>query len=288
MKFLSIALFVCLASAWAQTPLPNLPDETVIATFDDGVTMTMGEFKRIYVVLPPETQKQAMQNRQSFLQQWALMRKLAKMAQDDKLDQLSPSKESLEYYRLAILSQAKMDDAAIHTAVLPSQVSEYYESHKDRYRQVRVKAIYIGLGGRKISDAEAKAKATRIAAQARAGADFTKLVRENSDDETSKAKDGEFVTLRANDNIPDAVRAAIFKLNRGEISDPVAQPNGYYIFRAEEISFRPYEDVRDDIFTELKQQNYAEWVEKTKRAASVAYNSLEFVGAVPLNTMQRK
>jgi peptidyl-prolyl cis-trans isomerase C len=288
MKFYSIALFVCLASAAAQTPLPNLPDETVIATFDDGVTMTMGEFKRIYVVLPPETQKQAMQNRQSFLQQWALMRKLAKMAQDDKLDQLSPSKESLEYYRLAILSQAKMDDAAIHTAVLPSQVSEYYESHKDRYRQVRVKAIYVGLGGRKISDAEAKAKATRIAAQARAGADFTKLVRENSDDETSKAKDGEFVTIRANDNIPDAVRAAIFKLNRGEISDPVAQPNGYYIFRAEEISFRPYEDVRDDIFTELKQQNYAEWVEKTKRAASVAYNSLEFVGAVPLNTMQRK
>src|SRR4051794_14476520 len=119
MKFLSIPLLVCLASAWAQMPIPTLPEETVIATFDDGATMTMGEFKRIYAVLPPENQKQAMANRQGFLEQWALMRKLAKMAQDEQLDKLSPSKESLEYYRLAILSQAKMDEAAMHTAVLP-------------------------------------------------------------------------------------------------------------------------------------------------------------------------
>ena len=40
--------------------LPDLPDETVVATFDDGVKMTMGEFKHLYAVLPPENQQQAM------------------------------------------------------------------------------------------------------------------------------------------------------------------------------------------------------------------------------------
>lgn len=288
MKFSTLAALVCLLPAWAQTPLPKLSEETVIATFEDGATMTMGEFKRIYAVLPPENQKQAMQNRAAFLQQWALMRKLAKMAQEEKLDQLSPSKEALEYYRLAILSQAKMDQAAMQTVVLPSQVSNFYEDNKDRYKQVRVKAIYIAFGGRQVSQAEAKAKAVKLAAQARSGADFVKLVRENSDDATSRAKDGEFLTLRLTDNVPEAVRDAIFKLSRGEVSDPVAQSNGYYIFRAEEISYRPYEDVRDEIFTELKQKNYADWVQKTQREAKVIYNSTDFIGAVPLNTTPHK
>lgn len=283
MKYLGIALFVCLSPVWAQS-LPNLSDETVVATFDDGVKLTMGDFKRIYAVAPPELQKLAVQNRQAFVEQWALMRKLAKMAEDDRIDQLSPTREALEYNRLAILSQAKMDDAAMHTTVLPSQVAEYYETHRDRYRQVRVKAIYIGFGGRRMTASEAKAKAAKLAAQARAGADFVKLVRENSDDETSRAKDGEFLTLRGNDNVPDAVRDTVFKLRQGEVSDPVPQSNGYYIFRAEEISFRPLEDVRDEIFTQVKQQRYADWVDKTRRGNNVTYNNMDFIGAVPLIT----
>jgi peptidyl-prolyl cis-trans isomerase C len=286
MKFLA-ALLVCLGPAFAQK-LPNLPDETVVATFQDGATMTMGEFRRLYVALPPDLQKQAAENRQAFLEHWALMRSLAKMAQEEKLDQFSPSKEALEYYRLALLSQAKMDEQAIHTVVLPSQVREFYDNHKDRYGQVRVKALYIGFGNRKTSEAEAKAKAARLVAQARAGADFVKLVRENSDDESSRAKDGDFLTVRVNDNVPDAVRNAIFKLNKGDVSDPVPQSNGYYIFRAEEVSARPFEEVRDEIFTELKQQNLAEWVDKARRAAKVTYNNMDFIGAVPFTTLQKK
>jgi peptidyl-prolyl cis-trans isomerase C len=286
MKF-AVALFLCLAPIWAQA-LPNLPDETLVATFEDGTKMTMGDFKRIYAALPPDAQRNAMQNRQAFLQQWALMRKLAKIAQEEKLDQLSPTQEALAYNRISILSQAKLDDAGMHTAVLPSQVAEWYETHKDRYRQIRVKAIYIGLGGRKMSDAEAKAKAARLVAQARGGADFVKLVRENSDDETSRAKNGDFLTVTANDNVPEAVRDAIFKLRKGDISDPVPQLNGYYIFRCEEISYRPYEEVRDDIFTELKQRNFSDWIDQMRRDATVVYNSPEFIGAVPFNTMQRK
>lgn len=288
MKFFSLALFVCLAPVWAQSPLPNLSDETVIATFEDGVTMTMGEFKRICAVLPEENRKQALLNRPAFLQQWAVMRRLARLAHEDKLDQLSPSKEQLEYYRLMILSQAKMDEAALHTPVLPSEVLGYYETHRDQFRQVRVKAIYVGFNGAKLTEAAAKAKADRLVKQARGGVDFVKLVRENSDDETSRAKDGEFLTLTASDNIPDAVREAIFKLRAGEISDPVSQPNGYYVFRAEEVSFRPFEDARDEIFAHLKQVSYNLWVESVRRDATIRFNSPEFLGAVPMSTFPPK
>ena len=276
-----LALFFMMVPVWAQSPLPDLPDETVIATFSDGVRMTMGDFKRIYAVLPPENQQQAMQNRQGFLQQWSLMRKLASLAEGDKLDQLSPSKDALEYYRLVILSQAKMGRAMQETTVVPSQVQKYYDENKSRYQQVHVRAIYIGFGGQKRTEADARAKASRLLAAARIGADFARLARENSDDETSRVKDGDFATLRPNDNVPDAVREAIFKLKEGEVSEPIRQPNGYYIFRAETISVRPLPDVRDEIFTELKQKLYQEWLDKTNREAIVIYNSPVFIGAIP-------
>jgi parvulin-like peptidyl-prolyl isomerase len=274
----AIAVLVCLAAS-AQS-LPNLPDETVVAVFDDGVKFTMGDFKRLYPALPADLQKLAAQDRGGFVQQWALMRKLAKMAENDKLDQLSPTKEALEF------SQAKMDDTALHTAVLPSQVAEFYEANQDRYRQVRVKAIYIGLGGRR--KAEAEAKAVRVTSQARAGVDFVKLVRENSDDESSRAKDGDFLTIRGADNLPDDVRAAILRLKKGEVSDPVPQSNGYYIFRVEDISVRPLEEVRDEIFGELKHRHFAEWVDQTRRGVGVQFTNLEFIGAVPFPTTPKK
>src|SRR5579884_104527 len=102
MKFLSAFLFLC-SILPAQTPsvpaLPDLPDETVIAVFDDGAKLTMGEYRKIYAALP--SNQQAMVNdRKAFLEQYALMRKLAHMAEEQKLDKTSPTKESLEFYRL--------------------------------------------------------------------------------------------------------------------------------------------------------------------------------------------
>jgi hypothetical protein len=281
-------LFVCLASAFAQTPLPSLPDETVIATFDDGVTMTMGEFKRIYAVLPAENQPTALQNRAEFLRQWAMMRRLARAAEAEKLDQMSPSKEALEYYRLVILSQARMNQAATQTLVLPSDVARFYEANLNRYKQVRLKAIYVGFGGQKLTESGAKLKASQIAAQARAGADFVKLVRAHSDDPTSRDKAGDFATLRISDSIPDAVREAAFQLKEGEVSEPIRQPNGFYIFRAEKIEVRPLAEVRDEIFTELKQRTYGEWLQNANKEATVVFNNPAFIGAFPANTTPRK
>jgi peptidyl-prolyl cis-trans isomerase C len=283
-------LLVCLASALAQTapPIPNLPDETVIATFDDGVTMTMGEFKRIYAVLPAENQQTALQNRAEFLRQWAMMRRLARDAEAEKLDQLSPSKEALEYYRLVILSQARMNQAATQTLVLPSEVAKFYEANLNRYKQVRLKAIYVGFGGQKLTESGAKLKASQIAAQARAGADFVKLVRAHSDDATSRDKEGDFATLRISDSIPDAVREAAFQLKEGEVSEPIRQPNGFYIFRAEKIEVRPLPEVRDEIFNELKQRTYGEWLQKANKEATVVFNNPAFIGAFPVNTTPRK
>jgi hypothetical protein len=110
MKALLFAVLVCL-SAWAQTPppgvsslpngptaappLPDLPGDAVIAVFDDGSQFTMGDFKAIVGALPDANRRMALISPQYFVQWWAGMRKLAQMAEKDKLDLPAPPRSSL-------------------------------------------------------------------------------------------------------------------------------------------------------------------------------------------------
>ncbi len=262
--------------------LPDIPEKTVIAVFDDGVQLTMGELKQIFAVLPPENQQVAMAQRKTFVEQWALMRKLARMAETDKLDQQSPFKEELLYSRLMVLSQAKLSRAVNDTDLSADEVAKYYDANKDRYKEVRVKALYIALapgeGKTPLTEEQAKQKAQALLAQARGGADFVKLVKANSDDVTSREKDGDFATLRPKDNIPDAIREAVFKLKAGELTEPVRQPNGYYLLRADEINYRPLKDVQQEIFSELQQQRYAQWLKQLNDSTKVQFPEPAFLG----------
>lgn len=296
MKSITLFVFLSLGATWAQTApapstpapqIPNLPEDTVVATFEDGTTFTMGDFRRIYAVLPPANQQMVIHDRNEFLHQWAVMRSLSKMAEELKLGEQSPYKEAIEHARMQVLVQAKINEAINSAIVEPADVVKYYDSNKQKYEQVKVKAIYVafsenpappsspaaaGKGKKALTDAEAKAKAARLLTAIRGGADFVKLVKENSDDQMSREKDGDFATLRMSDNIPDAFRTAVFALKQGEVSEPLRQPNGYYLLRAEEVTFSPLSQVRDAIFNDLKQQHYAQWFEKLNRETKVTVN----------------
>jgi parvulin-like peptidyl-prolyl isomerase len=289
MKYLAAISFVCLHCAFAQPaaqPMPKLPDETPIAEFEDGTKFTMGDFKKVFAVLSPAQQQMALHDRMQFLQQWAFMRKLAHMAEEEKLAEHTPYKEAIEQYRMQILSEAKIADAVNQVVVEASEIIRVYESNKFKYSQVKVKALYIAFGdegesagGKKsLTEAQAETKSKKLLADARDGKDFVKLIKENSDDETSRAKDGDFDTLRQSDNIPDAFRTAVFALKKGEITEPLKQPNGYYLLRAEEVSYRPLSDVRDDIYNELKNAKAREWLDKMNLSTVVKVLNESFVG----------
>ena len=59
------------------------------------------------------------------------------------------------------------------------------------------------------------------------------------------------------------------------------QPNGFYLFRAEDATYRPLSQVRDEIFGALKQQRYSEWLDKTNKEVKLTYNSPAFLGDAP-------
>jgi parvulin-like peptidyl-prolyl isomerase len=253
--------------------LPDLPDDRQIAAFDDGTVMTMGELRGILANLDAQQRQVAVANIQAFLDQWALLHKVAQLALADKLDQESPVKEQLLYTRTVVLYQAEVQHQGNPTRIDGVEIDQYYAQHKDKYRQVKTDAIYIafsnsaasqiGSDGKKIlSEAQAKAKIAGLLEQIRKGADFKKLAKENSDDETSRAKDGYFAMLSPSEStgIPDTIRTAVFALKAGETTDVIGQPNGFYLFRAEEITFKPLPEVRDQIFQTLKSERLEKWM----------------------------
>ena len=117
----------------------------MVAIFGDGTKFTMGDFRRIYSALPPANQQMALRNREQWLHQWELLRKLTKMAEDAKLDQESPYKETLAYGRMNVLATAQINAAINQIVVEPGDIVKYYDSNKQKYTQVRVKAIYIAF-----------------------------------------------------------------------------------------------------------------------------------------------
>ena len=312
MKVFCLLAFACLGAVFAQTApspapaappatptptLPNLPDETEIAVFGDGTKLTMGEFRRIYEALPPANQQMALRNRAQWLHQWELLRKLTKMAEEAKLDQQSPYKENLAYARMNVLATAEIAAAINLIVVEPAEIVKYYDSNKRKYTRVRVKAIYIAFsdeaaadsankGKRPLTEAEAKKKADKLLAAIKGGADFVKLVKENSDDETSREKDGDFATLHASDNIPDAFRAAVFALKQGDVSEPLKQPNGFYLLRAEEVIVRPLSEVRDEIYNSLKDTRSDDWLRGMDRDAKVQIVAPAFISSAPAPAKQ--
>jgi peptidyl-prolyl cis-trans isomerase C len=289
MRFISLSLLISGAILCAQplalpapapmaAPAEPSPD-TVIASFE-GKTLTYGQLREfITAMAPPEQQPAMLQNLSFSVHRYFFFQRLADLAQKEKLDQKSPTREQLYWDRINILAQSKLNDASNQTVADEDDLKKYYADNKDKYTQVRVKTIYIsfsanpeaaGTGGKKVlNEAEAKAKITKILAEIRGGADFVKMVKQHSEDETSRAKDGDLETFRKSDEIPDAIRAEIFKLKRGEVSEPVRQPNGYYLFRAEEVTFRAYQQVQGEIYDIMRQINFKKWLDQMDKSVNV-------------------
>ena len=262
------------------------PPDTVIATFDDGRKLTLGELNSFLAAMPPNMGQAARRDRKGFVQQFALMLHLSEMAEKAKLDQQSPTREALAFNRMFLLMNAQLHDVLTSITLPAGDVGSYYDKNKEHYKQVKVKAIYIPFSAessapaasqpKHLSEAEAQAKIAKLRADIAGGADFVKLVKDNSEDPTSAAKDGDFGTLRSTDNLPDAIRAAVFALKAGEVSEPVKQPNGFYLFRAEEIAPQPLAEVQEQIVNELKQARFNQWMNQVRESLNLKIQSDAF------------
>jgi peptidyl-prolyl cis-trans isomerase SurA len=84
----------------------------------------------------------------------------------------------------------------------------------------------------KRSREEALAVAQQLAAKARSGTDFVSLARDHSDWPFASRNEGALgVVTEGNPELDPALASTVFDLKVGEVSNPVASPLGYYLFK---------------------------------------------------------
>ncbi len=279
------AAAVLMAQNPPATPKPEITDATVVGT-SEGRKITVADVNKIVEGLPPQMRANFSKDAKGFLTQWFMLQRLVTEAEKMKLADKSPYKEGIQMARMQILSQALIEEQSQLTEIPMEEQKKFYEQRKDNFTQAKLKLIYVpfasgatqaAAGGKKIlTEPEALAKAEGLVKQARSGVDFVKLVKENSEDPISKEKDGDFGPVKRNDQLPDSIKQAVFSLRPGDISDPVRQPNGYYVFRLVELTPQAFQELQTALLTELKNAKLKAWLDTTAKLVEIKVERPDF------------
>ncbi len=274
------------AGAPPQQPIPDLPPGTIVVTYN-GKGYTAEQVREMLGGLPPQALQGLQQDPKMAMNQLFLIRQLSDEAQAAKLDQQSPHKEMLDAMRRQYLANATVQEYNNKVVVTPAEQETYFEQNKATYETAGLAVIYLSFSNnpvpstdpkakKPLTEAEAKAKAEKLAAELKGGADFAKLAKEHSDDRDSAEKGGVYASIKRSDNFPAAIKDAVFKLGAGETSEPVRQANGFYILKRTEKGAQPYAEVRDQIFQQLKQEKFQKWFEELRTKNAVTIEKPEF------------
>jgi peptidyl-prolyl cis-trans isomerase C len=172
--------------------------------------------------------------------------------------------------RIEAAADAEFDKSADkYTA----RVRELYEVNRSKYgvpEQVRAAHILVTVKDGKTDAALARAEEVR--AKALAGADFSKLAREYSDDPSVARNGGELGFFEAKAMDPAFAKAAFAMTRAGEISPVVQSKFGYHVILFEErrpARVRTFDEVKPELMAEQKAKVVAEAkAEATRRIFS--------------------
>lgn len=267
----------------------DLQPSTVVAIVN-GHSYTADEMTNILNGVPPNVRQAAAQQPQNFLTQLETLRSIAEEARKTRLDQKSPAADRIQWTDRQVLMQAQIDETMKGIKNSPEEQEAVYKNNPERFRSATVKVIYVPFhiappptaenAPRPRTESEAKKLADEIVAKAKGGTEFVLLVQQYSEDPGSKAKNGDFLPIAAaNPQIPEEVKKAVLATPKGGITPPVRLPNGFYIFRVEDVSVTSYEQVRNQIYEEIRQEKFKKWFDQVRESIKVKVEDAPAIAA---------
>ncbi|MEA2172515.1 MAG: peptidyl-prolyl cis-trans isomerase SurA [Blastocatellia bacterium] len=130
-------------------------------------------------------------------------------------------------------------DAKIFFGLSADELKKYYDAHQDKFKKaesVTLSEIFLSLAGK--NEAEVKARAAQLVAEARGGKDFGALAVANSEREIdgvrvapqNKGKVGAFEVPNLRADLATSIKG----LKAGGVTDPIRTDEGYQILRVDE------------------------------------------------------
>ena len=278
MRFI-VALMVFAAYCLAQQPSSTVPGDTVVATVN-GRKFTADQVRALVAGSPQQVQAYFKQNPKQFLREHAFYLVLMEYAEKNGLHTKSPYKEALEFQRMFILTNAAMNHRMASIDVSPEDQKKFYADNQSQFREARVRMIYVPFTNA-LTEEQAKTKAAAITKRAKAGEDFVKIAKENSDDQASAGAD--FTVRATSSQPPEHMRKVLLNLAPGTISDPLRHDNGYYVFRVEASDVLPFDKVRDEIYKQIQNARFNDWQQQSRSQATVQFDNEAFFQSVGQN-----
>lgn len=184
-----------------------------------------------------------------------------------------PEEVAIEYIEL--FKDQFVDKASVTDAELEKRFAEK-TAELEAEQQRQAFHILIEVGDER-SKEEAKNKIDDLYAQIQAGADFSKLAEEHSDDSGS-AENGGDLGLAGKDIYVPEFEQVLYGLKIGEVSAPVLTEFGYHIIKLEKIApdLPSFDDIKDAMISEVTldkaEQPYLDSLEELR---NIAYESAD-------------
>ncbi len=206
--------------------------------------------------MPPEQKRDYLIN---YLVDVAVM---SQAAEQQKLADRPEVKHRLAFDRNRLLMESMLQDAGRAALSDAAEHAVYDEAIKQAKSEEEVHARHI------LVPTEDEAKA--ILAQLKGGADFATLAKEKSKD-PGAADGGDLGYFTKGQMVPEFATVA-FKLDKGQLSDPVKTQFGWHIIKVEDKRMKPtptFEQVKGQIENYVAHRAQAQLVEKLRSAANV-------------------
>ena len=187
---------------------------------------------------------------------------LAQAADQHQLANRGDVKQRIEFERHKALMEALLQDAGKAAMTDDAMHKVYDEAIKQTPNEQEVHARHILVA----TEGEAK----DIAAQLKSGADFATLAKQKSKD-PGAAEGGDLGYFTKDQMVPEFAEAA-FKLEKGQISDPIKTQFGWHIIKLEDKRVKPtptYDQVKGQLESYVARRAQAELVDNLRKTATI-------------------
>jgi peptidyl-prolyl cis-trans isomerase C len=187
---------------------------------------------------------------------------LAQAADQHQLANRGDVKHRIEFERHKALMEALLQDAGKAAMTDDALHKVYDEAIKQTPNEQEVHARHILVA----TEGEAK----DIEAQLKKGADFAALAKEKSKD-PGAAEGGDLGWFTKDQMVPEFAEAA-FKLDKGQISDPIKTQFGWHIIKVEDKRVKPtptYDQVKGQLENYVARRAQAELVDNLRKSATI-------------------
>lgn len=188
---------------------------------------------------------------------------LAQAADQHQLANRSDVKQRIEFERHKALMEALLQDAGKAAQTDDAMHKVYDEAIKQtpsNEEEVHARHILVATEG----------EAKDVEAQLKNGADFAKLAKEKSKD-PGAAEGGDLGYFTKDQMVPEFAEAA-FKLDKGQVSDPVKTQFGWHIIKVEDKRLKPtptYDQVKGQLQNYVARRAQAELVDNLRKSATI-------------------